>query len=115
MRQDVRFGIRTFLRSPGLTLLILATLALGIGANTTVFSVINSVLLQPLPYPNPDRIVQVEDVLPAIGSQITSSLPKYLFVRDRAHSFDASAAVSGGRFQIAGPTPQVPAEVDGAR
>jgi putative ABC transport system permease protein len=115
MWQNVRFGIRTLLKSPGITLLILVTLALGIGANTTVFSVINSVLVQPLPYPNPDRIVQVEDLLPANGSLITSSLPKYLFVRERAHSFEAFAAMSGGRFQIAGPAPALPAEMDGAR
>jgi len=115
MWQDIRFGIRTFLKSPGITLLILVTLALGIGANTTVFSVINSVLVQPLPYPNPDRIVQVEDLLPANGSLITSSLPKYIFVRERAHSFDAFTAMSGGRFQISGPAPASPAEMDGAR
>ncbi len=115
MWQDLRFGIRILLKSPGFTALALVTLALGIGANTTIFSVVNSVLLRPLPYENPNRIVQIADLYPATGGIITSSFPKYSFLREHARSFSGVAAVSFGRFQIAGPTTAAPAEVEGVR
>src|SRR6476646_8915168 len=115
MWQNVRFGVRMLVNSPGISALVLLTLALGIGVNTTLFSVVNSVLLRPLAYEHPDRIVQVSDLFPATGSQITSSLPKYRFLRDHAHSFDALGAFSGYRFQIAGSPQASAAEVDGAR
>ena len=102
MWQNVRFGVRMFVKSPGISALVLMTLALGIGVNTTLFSVVNSVLLRPLPYEHPDRIVQVSDLFPATGSPITSSLPKYRFLREHAQSFDALGAFSGYRFQISG-------------
>jgi predicted permease len=59
--RDVRFAVRTLLRTPGFTLLALATFALGIGANTAIFSVVNAMLLRPLPYPNADRVVRVSE------------------------------------------------------
>ena len=59
MLSDVRYAIRSFLKSPAFTVVVMLTLALGVGANTAIFTVVNAVLLRPLPYPDPDALLRV--------------------------------------------------------
>ena len=87
--QDVRYAIRQLWKSPTFTLTALLTLAIGIGANVVVFGVVNSLLLSPLPIPNPEQVYQLQH---KSSSDINSSFPDYLQVRDRNHVFSGLAA-----------------------
>lgn len=80
--QDVRFGIRRLLKSPAFSLVAILSLALGIGANTAIFSLVNMVLLRPLPVPNPEQVVSVA-ALTGDGDMFAHSYPNYRDFRDR--------------------------------
>jgi putative ABC transport system permease protein len=91
--QDLRYGARGLLKSPGFTLVAVLTLALGVGATTAIFSVVNAVLLRPLPYPEADRLVYVGQLYRS--GLAGSGEPKFLFWREQARSFEALACYSG--------------------
>ena len=92
--QDLRIGVRALLRNPGFTATAVLTLALGIGANTAAFTVINTVLLGKLPVPEPDRLVKVYTSDYSSGLYSGSSYPDFAEYRDRAASFTDLAAYS---------------------
>lgn len=92
--QDLRYGLRMLLKNPGFTAVAVLTLALGIGANTAIFSVVNAVLLRPLLYPQPQRLMEIGRTY--TGSEVyPASEPKFIFWRDHNQSFEAMAATQG--------------------
>jgi predicted permease len=75
---DLRYAVRMLLRSPGFSLIVIATMALGVGATTAIYSVIDATLLHPLPYPHPSELVRIEDDLPGVGAQdVSVSVPEW--------------------------------------
>ena len=111
--QDLRYALRTLARSPGFSVLIVLTLALGIGATSAMFGIINAVLLRPLPYPDAGRLVAVEVSSrgPLAGGVVGH--PTYFTWRRDSRSFAALAAYTGTEANLEGPAG--PMDVNGAR
>ncbi|MBI3450516.1 MAG: ABC transporter permease [Acidobacteria bacterium] len=101
--QDVRYAVRGLVRSPGFALIAILTLALGIGANTAIFSVVNAVLLHPLPYPEPDRLVRVfQNETKSRAPRSSVSAHNFTDWAERTRSFDGMAAYRYGTAVLTG-------------
>jgi putative ABC transport system permease protein len=97
LAQDVRFGLRMLRKNPGFTAVAVLTLALGIGANTAIFSVVSKVLIDPMPYPHADRIVMLRRTfLRSLGPYVTVSIPKFMAWRQQTQVFESAALFDGG-------------------
>jgi putative ABC transport system permease protein len=113
MFQDLRYGARMLLRQRAFTIAAVIALALGIGANTAVFSVVNAVLLRPLPYQNSDRMALIwGNFLTFSMERLPAKAAEYLDYRDQTRSFEAVAAFSTADFNFTGA--QQPARIAGA-
>ena len=97
---DFRFALRLLAKSPGFTAVAILTLALGIGANTAIFSVVNGVLLRPLPFRDPSRLVLIAEK--SSFPVISTSYENYLDWRDQSHSFESMEATRGSTITLTG-------------
>ena len=100
--RDLRYAIRSLTRQPGFTAAVVVTLALGIGANTAIFSVVNGVLLRPLPYPNDDRLTVLWTLF-SNGQTETASVPDYIDWKAQGSSFTGMSAFANSNDNLAAP------------
>jgi len=101
--QDVRYGWRTLRNKPGFTAVAVLTLALGVGANTAIFSIVNSVLLRPLPYREPNQLVRVYFSNPGVGMRdVLFSVPELEDLRNRSGVFQDVSTIGGGSTNLTG-------------
>jgi len=99
--QDLRFSLRMLLKKPGFTLVVVLALALGIGANTAIFSVVNTILLRPLPYKNSDRLIWLRETNPSADiKEETLSPPNYLDWKTQSQSFEDMGAFASTRVTL---------------
>src|SRR5215207_944157 len=101
MIQDLIYGLRWLRKNPGFTVVAVLMLAVGIGVNTAMFSVINAVLLSPLPYPEADRIVWMNESGPEVTNRFVS-YPNFVDWRERNHVFEAMSTFRGWSMNITG-------------
>lgn len=100
---DMRYALRLLVKNPGFSIIAILTLALGIGANTAIFSVVNAMLLRPLPFPEPNRLVRLCETLPTKGVYHNVVNPwNFLDWRERTHSFEDMAAITGSDTNLSG-------------
>ncbi len=101
MAQDFRYAVRTLRQSPGFTAAAVLTLALGIGANASIFSIVNAVLLRPLPFPGADRMIRILESNPAINRPTSAaSYPNFMDWRTQATGFQALGAYWDNTFNL---------------
>ncbi len=101
LRQDLRHAVRSLLRAPAFSLVTILTLALGIGANTAIFSIVNGVILRPLGYPEPEQLMYLTTRFPAFGfDQFWVSPPEYFEFREITQSFAAVGAFTTGEVNL---------------
>jgi putative ABC transport system permease protein len=101
--QDLRYGVRMLVKNPTFTVVAIIALALGIGANSAIFSVVNSLLLRPLPLSDPDRLVQVwESNVKLSRTSMPASYPNFADWRDQNHVFEQTVAYSDWSFNLTG-------------
>src|SRR5258707_15420878 len=112
--KDLRYSARVLWHSPGFSSVAIAALALGIGANTAIFSVVNAVLLRPLPVSRPEQIVAVHDQFTALGLPLIGvSAPDYADIARRTDIFSNTAVCSSMSFNLTGSGH--PEHLDGSR
>lgn len=99
--QDLKYGVRMLVRSPGVTVIAVLALALGIGANTAIFSVVNGVLLRPLPFEEPERLVRLSEDAPQVP-QMSISYPNFLDWREQNKVFTGIAAFQFQSYNLTG-------------
>jgi putative ABC transport system permease protein len=102
LRQDLRYALRTFVRNPGFTALAILTIAIGVGANTAIFSIVNDVLIRPLPFDHPDALVLMSHANRQTRQNTGNASPaNFLDWRKRNHSFTGLAAYRDAGFTLA--------------
>ena len=112
--KDIRYGVRSLLKRPGFTAIAVITLALGIGANTTLFSFVNGILLRPLPYKDPGQLVILDETAPKQGIKSFSvSFPNFVDWREQNHVFEDVAVYQEGSYSLVGAGE--PEQIRGAR
>ncbi|MGH9455107.1 MAG: ABC transporter permease, partial [Terriglobia bacterium] len=113
LKQDLAYAVRMLFKSRSVTLIAVATLALGIGANTAIFSVVDSVLLRSLPFPQSARIVYILEKLPGFSTAIPMNATDYLAFKERQQSFEQLGIYSNKHFDLSGTG--TPERIVGAR
>jgi len=102
--QDLRFAARSFVKQPAVAALVVATLALGIGAATAIFSIVDGILLRPLPFADPQRLVAFNETTP--GGRMNLAWPNFLDFKERSRSFSAVSTWQSAAFTTLGDRPQ---------